>query len=56
MSDDPHLGFIIAAYLAATFVFLSLLLWVTLDYNKQKRLLNLLEASGARRRSEGDKV
>jgi len=55
MMDDPHFGFIVAAYLAAFIVFCGLLLWIILDYKTQKQLLAALEASGARRRSEGDK-
>ena len=55
MFDDPHIGFILAAYLAGAFVFLGLLLWVIMDYNKQSRLLNALEASGTRRRSESER-
>ena len=51
MMDDPHFGFIFAAYCAGFIVFSGLLLWVTLDYSKQRRLLNRFEASGARRRS-----
>jgi len=55
MIDDPHFGFILAAYMAGFVVFSVLLLWIILDYKKQKQLLAMLEASGARRRSEGDK-
>lgn len=55
MMDDPHFGFIVAAYLAAFIVFSGLLLWIIFDYKAQKQLLAALEASGARRRSEGDK-
>jgi len=55
MIDDPHFGFILAAYLAGVVVFSSLLLWIILDYKKQKQLLATLEASGARRRLESNK-
>ncbi len=55
MIDDPHFGFILAAYIAGFVVFSGLLLWIILDYKKQRRLLNILEASGARRRSESDR-
>ena len=55
MIDDPHFGFILAAYIAGFVVFSGLLLWIILDYKKQKQLLAMLEASGARRRSESIK-
>jgi heme exporter protein CcmD len=56
MMDDPHFGFILAAYGAGMIVLASLLLWISLDYSKQRRLLNGFEASGTRRRSGGNDI
>jgi heme exporter protein CcmD len=47
-----HLGYIIAAYLAAAIVLLGMVAAVLLDLGAQKRKLARLEASGVRRRSE----
>jgi len=47
-----HLGYIIAAYLAAAIVLLGMVAGVLLDLGAQKRKLARLEASGVRRRSE----
>jgi heme exporter protein D len=47
-----HLGYIVAAYLAAAIVLIGMVLAVTLDLTRQKRRLDRLEAEGKRRRSE----
>ena len=47
-----HLGYIIAAYLAAAIVLLGMVAGVVLDLRTQKRKLVLLEETGVRRRSE----
>ena len=45
-----HLGYIVAAYLAAAIVLLGMVAFVTLDLARQKRKLARLEAAGGRRR------
>ena len=47
-----HLGYIVAAYLAAAIVLIGMVAAVTLDLARQKRRLAILEAEGKRRRSE----
>ena len=47
-----HLGYIVAAYLAAAIVIVGMVAAVTLDLARQKRRLARLEAEGGRRRSE----
>jgi heme exporter protein D len=47
-----HLGYILAAYLAAATVLGGMVAWVALDLAAQKRKLRRLEAAGLRRRSE----
>ncbi len=54
MMDDPHLGFIVAAYLAAICILIGLVYWIVTDFRLQKKALEELEAAGARRRSDGD--
>ena len=51
MSLGPHAAFIIAAYAAAVIVVGALIVWVTLDYRAQKRLLGDLDRQGVTRRS-----
>jgi len=46
-----HAGFIIAAYIAATVVVASLVIWVAADHAAQKRALSELERRGITRRS-----
>jgi heme exporter protein D len=48
----PHAAFIIAAYVLAAIVVLSLIAWVLADYRAQLRLLADLERRGITRRSE----
>ncbi len=47
-----HLGYIVAAYLAAAVVLLGMVAGVLLDLRAQKRKLVRLEGRGLRRRSE----
>jgi heme exporter protein CcmD len=47
-----HLGYIVAAYLAAAIVLIGMVIAVVLDLTRQKRRLTHLEAEGKRRRSE----
>jgi heme exporter protein D len=50
-----HGGFVVAAYLVAVAVLVSLIVWVVLDGRALKRQLADLEARGIRRRStKGD--
>ncbi len=51
MNLGPHAGFIIAAYAVAVVVVGALILWITLDYRAQKRVLGDLDARGVTRRS-----
>ena len=48
-----HLGYIVAAYLAAALVIGGLTLWIIMDNRAQQRKLQQLEADGVRRRSAG---
>jgi heme exporter protein D len=47
-----HVGYIIAAYLAAAIVIIGMVVAVMLDLTRLKRRLTRLEAEGRRRRSE----
>ena len=47
-----HLGYIVAAYVAAAVVLIGMVAAVTLDLARQKRRLARLETEGRRRRSE----
>lgn len=47
-----HLGYIVAAYLAAAIVLLGMVAGVVLDLTVQKQKLARLEERGMRRRSE----
>ena len=48
-----HIGYIIAAYLAAVLVIGGLTVWIMVDKRTQKRKLKQLDADGVRRRSAG---
>jgi heme exporter protein D len=50
-SLGPHAGFIVGAYLAALIVTVAVIVWVWLDYRRQRRILADLEARGITRRS-----
>ena len=51
MDFGPHATFIIAAYVVATAVVLSLIAWVIIDYRAQRQLLAELERRGITRKS-----
>lgn len=47
----PHASFIVTSYLVGTIVVAILIVWIALDYRKQKRRLRELDANGVTRRS-----
>ena len=51
MSLGPYASFIVTSYAAAALVVAILIVWVAIDYRRQKARLRDLEASGAVRRS-----
>ena len=51
MSLGPYASFILTSYLMATAVVLILIVWIAIDYRRQKARLRELEASGVTRRS-----
>jgi heme exporter protein D len=51
METTAHIDFIAAAYAAAVIVIGALIVWVTLDYRAQRRLLTELEMQGYTRRA-----
>jgi heme exporter protein CcmD len=51
MAATAHIDFIAAAYAAAVIVVGVLIVWVTLDYRAQRRMLAELEMAGFSRRS-----
>ena len=51
MSLGPHASFVLTSYAVATAVVLILVLWIAIDYRRQKARLRELEASGIVRRS-----
>ena len=51
MSFGPYASFIITSYLLVTAVVLILIVWIAIDYRRQKQTLHELEASGVVRRS-----
>ncbi|NBU15364.1 MAG: heme exporter protein CcmD [Alphaproteobacteria bacterium] len=55
MVDDPHFGYIFAAFLVAGLVVLGVSLSIWLDYRRVMRELISLEQAGTRRRSNGDR-
>ncbi len=55
MLDDPHFGFIFAAFFVAGLIVLALSLSIWFDYRRVTRDLFTLEQIGTRRRSEGDR-
>lgn len=50
-SLGPHAGFIVGAYVAALIVTAAVIVWVWLDYRRQRKILADLEARGITRRS-----
>ena len=51
MALGPYASFIVSGYALVAAVVLILVLWVAIDYRRQKARLHELEASGAVRRS-----
>jgi heme exporter protein D len=51
MSLGPYASFIVTSYLLVTAVVLMLIVWIGIDYRRQKRYLRELEAGGVARRS-----
>ena len=51
MSLGPYASFILTSYLMATAVVLTLIIWIAIDYRRQKERLRELDASGVVRRS-----
>jgi heme exporter protein D len=51
MSLGPYASFIVTSYLLVTAVVLILIVWIGIDYRRQKMRLRELDASGVVRRS-----
>jgi heme exporter protein D len=51
MSLGPYASFIVTSYVLVTAVVLFLIVWIAIDYSRQKQRLRELEASGVGRRS-----
>ena len=51
MALGPYASFIVTSYSLVTAVVLFLIVWIALDYNRQKQRLRELEASGVSRRT-----
>ncbi len=51
MSLGPYASFIVTSYLLVTAVVLLLIVWIAIDYRRQKQTLHELEAGGVIRRS-----
>jgi heme exporter protein D len=51
MSLGSYASFIVTSYLLVAAVVLILIVWIAIDYRRQKTLLRELEASGVIRRS-----
>jgi len=51
MSLGPYASFILTSYLMATAVVLMLIVWIAIDYRRQKERLRELDAAGVVRRS-----
>jgi heme exporter protein D len=51
MSLGPYAFFIVTSYLLVAAVVLFLIVWIGIDYRRQKQRLRELEASGIVRRS-----
>jgi heme exporter protein D len=47
----PYASFIVTSYVLVAAVVLTLILWIAIDYRRQKERLRELEASGVVRRS-----
>jgi heme exporter protein D len=51
MALGPYTSFIVTSYVVVAAVVLILILWIAIDYRRQKTRLRELEASGVVRRS-----
>ena len=51
MSLGPYASFIVISYALVTVVVLILIVWIAIDYRRQKMRLRELDASGVIRRS-----
>ena len=51
MALGPYASFIVTSYALVTLVVLILIVWIAVDYRRQKERLRDLEASGVVRRS-----
>jgi len=51
MSLGPYASFVMTSYVLAAAVVLVLIVWIAIDYRRQKARLRELEASGITRRS-----
>ena len=51
MSLGPYASFIVTSYALVTAVVLLLIIWVAIDFRRQKQRLRELEQSGVTRRS-----
>ena len=51
MAPGPYASFIVTSYALVAAVVLILIVWVAIDYRRQKQRLRELEASGVVRRS-----
>jgi heme exporter protein D len=51
MTLGPYASFIVMSYVLVAAVVLILILWIAIDYRRQKQRLRELEASGVVRRS-----
>jgi heme exporter protein D len=51
MSLGPYASFIVTSYALVTAVVLILIIWIVIDYRRQKQRLLEFEASGVVRRS-----
>jgi heme exporter protein D len=51
MTLGPYASFIVMSYVAVAAVVAALIIWVIVDYRRQKARLRDLEAAGAIRRS-----
>ena len=51
MSLGPYASFIVTSYALVIAVVLILIIWIVIDYRRQKQRLRELEASGMVRRS-----
>jgi heme exporter protein D len=51
MSLGPYASFVVTSYLLVAVVVLLLIVWIAIDYRRQKQILHELEAGGVARRS-----